>query len=362
MKSYNPAMVVVARESRGLTQVELSDRLENIISQSLLSKIENGRATITHEYALAIAGALQFDASLLEQFEHIEALGTNVNYRKRSSVLVRQIRQIEAELNIRKIQIQRLTHAFPGYREHRVPTITVDDGYTPQEIANEVRAHLQVPNGPILNLTRAVEGAGAIVVPMDFESAQVDGAYVWVNRLPPLFFMRRGAPGERFRFSLAHELGHAVMHSRKIGDGDPEAESDGFASEFLMPTAQIRSDLRNFDLDVALRLKPIWKVSIAALIEKAYGLEIINADKRKRLYQRMGARKMRRNEPLPLPMEHPTIVDELTQMHREQLGMSDADIDAMFFTSRMGTMGPRASTHLRIAKSESDAPLFNPGS
>ena len=44
-QQLNPKMIVLARESRGITQTELADRLQ--ISQGKFSKIENGLAPVS---------------------------------------------------------------------------------------------------------------------------------------------------------------------------------------------------------------------------------------------------------------------------------------------------------------------------
>ncbi|WP_246430558.1 ImmA/IrrE family metallo-endopeptidase [Streptomyces rectiverticillatus] len=59
-----------------------------------------------------------------------------------------------------------------------------------------------------------------------------------------MFLLNSTVPGDRFRFSLAHELGHVVMHT---GPGDPrlqEQQADQFAAEFLMPHGSVLADLR----------------------------------------------------------------------------------------------------------------------
>ena len=45
--------------------------------------------------------------------------------------------------------------------------------------------------------------------------------------------MNSDMPGDRHRFNLAHELGHALMHRHSTGEC--ESEANRFAAEFLMP-------------------------------------------------------------------------------------------------------------------------------
>ena len=81
----------------------------------------------------------------------------------------------------------------------------------------------------------------------------VDAAHLWLAGLPPLFFVNENLPGDRLRWTLAHEVGHAVMHRNPTGD--VEGEANRFASEFLMPRDQIAHQLDAITLEKAAALK-----------------------------------------------------------------------------------------------------------
>lgn len=70
------------------------------------------------------------------------------------------------------------------------------------------------------------------------------------------------------RFSLAHEIGHLVMHTG-VATAEMEAEANQFAAELLMPAETIRKQLRLVQLRDLGQLKAIWHVSLAALIYRA---------------------------------------------------------------------------------------------
>ena len=89
-----------------------------------------------------------------------------------------------------------------------------------------------VPDGPISNLTASCERAGIIVVWCDFD-APIDEITMRVRDLPPCIFLNGGATADRMRFSLAHELGHIIMH--RIPTDEMEDEANRFAGEFLVP-------------------------------------------------------------------------------------------------------------------------------
>ena len=69
--------------------------------------------------------------------------------------------------------------------------------------------------------------------------------------------------------TLAHELGHLVMH--RFPSPDMENEAHAFASAFLMPAGDIRPYLqsRRIDLQLLASLKPEWRVSMQSIIMRA---------------------------------------------------------------------------------------------
>src|ERR1700734_2992321 len=97
-----------------------------------------------------------------------------------------------------------------------------------------------LPRGPLQSVVENIESAGGIVVLARFGTNLIDGLSFRVEGVPPLFFMNKDVPGDRFRFSLAHELGHMVMHSIPDDDEKMESEAHRFAAAFLMPASEIK--------------------------------------------------------------------------------------------------------------------------
>ena len=52
-----------------------------------------------------------------------------------------------------------------------------------------------------------------MVISVDFETPRIDAISRWMPGLPPLFFVNKDIPKDRYRYSLTHELGHVVMHA-----------------------------------------------------------------------------------------------------------------------------------------------------
>jgi len=335
-QNINPIMVALARESRGWTQTDLANAIG--VSQAKVCKYELGSLEVSPDDLLSIAHVLNYSTRMFEQTDRVyDPSSSLLFYRKRVAVPVKVQRRIVAEINVRKMQVVQLVRAAAVDTEHKLPSIPPEEySGNPRRVAQRVQKIWKLPSGPIHDLTQVVEEFGGIVIMMDFFTKLVDGTHLFVSGLPPIFFMNDRVPGERYRFSLAHEIGHAIMHPST--GRDEEADANAFASELLMPRGVIASDLRNLDLNSAGRLKKVWKVSIAALIRRARDLNQIPESAYRRLFTRLSASGQRADEPWPIPMEQPRLYDSLMEFHKTQLGLNDSDLKRMLFTDYHGPL------------------------
>ena len=89
--------------------------------------------------------------------------------------------------------------------------------------------------------------------------------------------MNRNQPADRQRFSLGHELGHIVMH--RVPSPTMEDEANAFASALLMPTQEVRPYLSGrLTIQKLASLKPVWRVSMQALLYRARAIGTITAN------------------------------------------------------------------------------------
>ncbi len=344
--AVNPAMIVLARESRGWTQSDLANCIR--VAQATVSRYEIGAIPVPEMHRDQISSALNYESEFLEQPDLLVGLGGDFLYRKRAKLSAKAQRRVEAEANIRKMQVVRLLRGANIEERFPFPAIPLNEvGYRPEVAAQQLRQAFRMPRGPVQNLTRILENAGAIVFTVDFGTDYVDGTNIRLPGIPPLLFLNKNVQGERHRFNLAHEVGHTVMHFATAID-DPESEANTFANEFLMPKAEIWSDLKNIDITGALRLKPVWGVSIAALIHRAYQLNQIPKSKYQRLFTQLGAAKMRTIEPQTLPFERPETFDKLLELHRIKLGFAESEMRRLMFTDRLGEIPVPRTPQMRL--------------
>ena len=150
--------------------------------------------------------------------------------------------------------------------------------------------------GPIRNLTAAAERAGICLVPI-FDLKGIDGISSWVND-QPVIGLNVEVPGDRFRLSLAHEIGHLVLHANKTATSEGEAYRFAWAllmhdDEFhdAMPEDPVLSDF--------VALKKSWGISVSSLVRRAHRLGYINDHAYRSLQIQMSP--WRKNEPAGFP-------------------------------------------------------------
>lgn len=327
---YNHQLFVLGRESRGISQSEMAHQLG--ISQGKLSKLENGLLLITDEEAKAFSKILGYPLNFFQRNEKVYGVGlSEFFHRKKQAVPQKQLMKIYARLEIRRIEINQLLKSV-DIDEPNFPFMDPDnyDGDI-ERIAQTIRATWLLPRGPIENVIDVIEEAGGIVVPFDFEGANIDAICLSHPGSPPLIFTNFDRPSDRIRFTLSHELGHIIMHRRPPSeDTDIELQADRFASEFLMPKSDIASMLGDLTLTKLASLKPFWKVSMGALLVRAKDLGKITERQYRYLWTQMGKAGYRTKEPeeLAVPKEEALTLSEIINIYQTDLKYSRRELSS----------------------------------
>lgn len=332
MSKYNAMMITLARESRGLTQTELAEKAK--FPQGTVSKLESGVLALTDDAVRVFSRILNYPTSYFSQTDQVYPFGSSTFYHRRlQSVPAATLRKIEAKVNIYRAHIVRLlrsTNLDSRCRFRR--SDPSDHGGRIEELAGLTRAAWHLPPGPVQDMIRVIEDAGGIVVRFNFETPKMFGLSEWNHPAPPLFFLNDNAEisADRDRFTLAHELGHVLLHD--LPGPNMEDEANRFAAEFLMPERDIRSHLiPPIKLHTVARLKPFWKVSMAALIQRAHALGIVSENQYVYLRMQLQQKGYRHHEPaeLDIKREQPSLLREIIGAHLRELGYSLNELSGM---------------------------------
>ena len=175
-----------------------------------------------------------------------------------------------------------------------------------EEVALALRVHWRLGLDPLDNLAELLEDRG-IKVGLVKAHDTFDALTLWSDG-EPVIVLREGMPGDRQRFSMAHELGHLVL---KAAEGlDEEKAANRFAAAFLVPKPVAYMELgrrrRHIYIHELHLLKHKYGMSMAAWITRARDLGIISQALAERLFREFKRRNWWHEEPGdPLPPEAP---------------------------------------------------------
>lgn len=287
-----PHRLLQLRYLDGLTAEEAAAGFD--IAGSTYSAIERGTRSFTLDPSL-IGYSVERIRSLPNMSEAM--------HRQRASVGERIIRSNKEQLRVAGELMLELRELVP-----KCPRISLTPIQPPrsledvEEAAMDARYMLGVGlDEPIMNLTSTLERAGVCLTPvaddpigLSKSPKRVDGLSAWVAGEQPVIGVNPDAPGDRFRLTLAHEVGHLLMHQRP--NDSTEDEAFLFASALLVPTERFddavpnRPTMKHFEA-----LKSMWGISIAAGIYRAHQLGKLDDDRYRSLQMQMA--KWRHKEP-----------------------------------------------------------------
>lgn len=326
--SINGAMLRLARQRKGFQQTEAAGRLG--VEQPLLSRLENGLSEPQEDFLMKAERVYEVPRSFFSQQDPVYGAPVSVHpmWRKKADVTGRELDCVVAELNVRIMHLRRLLEAAEIRHSSDLPRLDIDDYGDASKVAALVRAHWKVPSGPIQDLTTLVERAGVYVSYSRLGGASISGVTFAVPGMPPLIVLNSEQPSDRLRFTLAHELGHLVMH--RFPSPAMEEEANEFAAALLMPESDIRQYFIGKKIDLALlaAMKPEWKVAMQALLKRAGDLKYLSANQAQYLWKQISFRRYRLREPAHLDFapEKPTVIETMLRLHIDALGYSRGDL------------------------------------
>lgn len=325
-------MITVARESRGFSQLELAEKLS--LSPSNLSRMEQDFIEVGGNHLKSISTILNYPEEFF--YQEGETLPPALALRKRNVVAQKIMLPIEAQVNIYRLNVEKLLKAI-GQPEINLPVLDIEKLGSPAEAARKLRKLWKIEKGAINNLTQVLEDNGLFLINFDFNTERVDGMSILADGKFPVVFSNKRSLGDRQRFTLAYELGHLVMHlqTNPSFTRDISHEANEFAAEFLMPEKDIKGDFKDgVNLNVLADLKRKWKLSMQALLYRANDIGVITDNQKRYLINQFNSMNIRRREPAELDIQRETpmkLRDMITNYkNKQKLNVKQL---ALFFNS-----------------------------
>ena len=321
----NHKQLTFAREFKGYSQTELSNKIQGL-SQSNLSKFEKGLGVLSEDLQKKIIDFLGFPEDFYNR--KINTIIENANYRKRATVSKTKILKFENKCKVIGYVIDELSESIE-WPDFKLAPLNVEDGYAPEYIANYTRRLLKVNvDEPIKNIFSLLETAGIIIYEIN-DDEKFDGVSFITDKGNPIIIVNKNFSNDRKRFTIAHELGHILMHNENnfpiSSYRDKEKEANQFASEFLMPENYIKNSLRNLKLSEVGNLKSYWLTSMSSIIRRAKDLKCIDDNRYKYFLIEMSRNGFTKKEPIEVFIDKPTCLKNAINLFKTDLAYSLED-------------------------------------
>ncbi len=340
----NPERLKQARLVTGMTLDQVAEKLASVgqrITKAGLSKYERGKSMPKPLFLSRLAEVLgvKTDYFLSEPEISIDWCG----FRKKSGLT----KSVEDRV---KAQAGHHVERWMCLRDMLYPGEKPTFAYSTKKLEQDAEAaSLELrkrwglgDTAPIESVIQSVEDHGAIVFLTGELDEKFDGLSGMVNGHIPLVIVARKAPCDRFRFNVAHELGHVVL---ELGDSKEENQTaHRFASSFLVPRESLLRDLGRHRANIPSAelaiLKRKYGISMSALLRRAYDLNIITMSVYERYMRIFGKKGWRRQEPVDVSDIFPETPTRLRLMTMRAL------TEGMISEDRANEMVPNISEHI----------------
>jgi len=254
-------------------------------------------------------------------------------------VALKQVARAKGEMFKRLVSVLDQNLDFPNYG------FLHEEVSMPEEIervAEMSRSNWGLGLGPIANMSRVAENAGAVLIKTDGLSDEID-AISFATRRPVITLNANGKSACRTRFGIAHEIGHLTIHiGVQTGDRATETQANRLASAFLMPRAYfikecqmaLRGSRLNWQALTDIKIR--WGVSKAAILYRGRQLGVFSEEQYRSgvITLRRHGEAIQEHEDREIAHEKPEVILDSMKVLAQQCGMSRKMIaDSMFVKS-----------------------------
>lgn len=316
-KLFAPARLKLARESRALSQTDLSKVIKTVTAPAI-SQYENGLIKPSAQTLAEIAKALRFPIAFFTT--PFEATEEEAFFRSLRGARAKHKSAARALAEIASLLVLALEEhvEFPIHDVLKRPLPPLAARQTVEHAAEELRAVWGISEGPLPNVIAELERHGVVVVRLPLNVAEIDAFSVAFDSRPIVVLSSDKDAADRSRFDAAHELGHLVMHRQPNEEdhGRIERQAHWFAAAFLAPSDQLADELPDrADWQRLALLKRRWGLSMGSLLIRARDLKRISEAEYVRAVKYMSVKGWRKREPIQLGQpERPSLLAKAVEV------------------------------------------------
>jgi Zn-dependent peptidase ImmA (M78 family)/DNA-binding XRE family transcriptional regulator len=293
-----------ARKAAGLSMSALAKEVS--VSANAIKKYEHGENMPSSGKLFKLSKALGVRSEYFFRPTKVELSG--IEYRKRASTPQKTLDRINGDVLDQAEQWAELLEFYPD-SVRPVPKFKLPDNLpekvsTSEDIeliADQMRAEWNLGFNPIPDMIDTLESKGVMVIctPVEVDN-KFDGLAGDIEGTP-VIVVSTHQPGDRQRFTLAHELGHLVLHGRLPENLDEEKSCNHFAGALLLPKKAITEHLgekrRAIEPRELYMLKHEFGMSMMGILIRSGQVGIISQSLQKNYYIQFNKLRWRSGEP-----------------------------------------------------------------
>ena len=291
-----PTRLTLARQLRGFTKAQVTDQVG--ISRKSLWMYESGRQAPTAQVLQQLSDVLAVPRAFLVDTEIDAPAAAAISFRSLKRLPARRRDQVRAMAAL-AIQVSAWIDEMFELPMPDIPDWVFVD---PETAAESLRNRWGLGLQPVPHLIHHLEVRGVRVfsmAPVVHQWDDIDALSFWYDQTPFILVNTSKQPS-RLRMSLAHEVGHLILHQGEAFADRRQAELEAtqFASSFLLPRdSMIACGVRTAHLNTLLDLKQQWGASIAALVYRLHTLGLLSERRYRSAFIELASLGWRLREP-----------------------------------------------------------------
>lgn len=348
--------IQLARKAAGFSLRDLAEKIN--LTHTAINKYENNKLTPNSTMLMKLAKALGVKVEYFFRPE-TPTLG-KVQYRDHHLISPKDKEIISAKIIDhveRRAELETLFTSLP-IKSPVSPKISKHIATPDQveDIAASIRKQWKLGLHPIPDLIDALETNGFRVFPLDFpRQTKFEGSSAMIDQMPVIIF-NKNSPGDRQRFTIAHELGHLILGEHIIDIQNIETLCNRFAGSLLLPKESIINILskhrNNIELMELKLLKEEFGISMTAILHRALECSIISEKIYKKIRKEFNKHEWDKIEPGdPYPEEKAHLFQQMVfhALAEDFIGLSKAaellNMSLSAFKSLCALERPYATSH-----------------
>ncbi|WP_019601401.1 XRE family transcriptional regulator [Teredinibacter turnerae] len=308
-----------ARKAAGLSMNALASKVG--VSDNAIKKYEHGESMPTSANLLMLAKALDVRTEYFFRPIKVELKG--VEYRKRANTPQKILDQINGDVMDQAERWAELIDLYPDSVKP-IPEFTLPDSLPHhvegaagiEAVADQMRSEWQIGFNPIPDMIDILESKGVMIICTDVKANKKFDGLAGKIENTPVVVVSTYQPGDRQRFTLAHELGHLVLSGRLPEGTDEEKACNHFAGAFLLPKQAVLQHIgahrRALEPRELYMLKHEFGISMMAILMRLTQCGAISESLQKQNFMRFNKQGWRTSEPgEPYPQEDTYLFKQL---------------------------------------------------